>query len=125
MLKKCKKPDDVLFINAANQFVKGKRQNQLTQEHIDEIVRTYQHREQEKQYARRVEMQEIIDNDYNLDISRYVSLATPEEEIDLAKTHADLVAIGESIRTATAKHYEFLRQLGLPQLPSASSEPRN
>ena len=44
VLKKCKKPDDVLFINAAEQFVKGKRQNQLTDAHIARIIETYQNR---------------------------------------------------------------------------------
>lgn len=70
VLKKCKKPDDVLFINAAEHFVKGKRQNQLTQEHIDKIIKTYQFREEEPRYSRRVEMAEIEKNDFNLNISR-------------------------------------------------------
>ena len=48
VLKKCKKPDDVLFINAAEHFVKGKRQNQLTDEHIAKIIDTYQHREEDR-----------------------------------------------------------------------------
>jgi type I restriction enzyme M protein len=47
VLKKCKKPDDVLFINAAEHFVKGKRQNQLTDEHIAKIIDTYQFRKEE------------------------------------------------------------------------------
>ncbi|EQD66491.1 N-6 DNA methylase domain protein, partial [mine drainage metagenome] len=74
-LKKCKKPDDVLFINAAEHFVKGKRQNQLSKEHIDRIVDTYQFRKEEPRYARRVDMAEIEKNDFNLNISRYISTA--------------------------------------------------
>src|SRR5207302_7076148 len=63
VLKKCKKPDDVLFINAAGHFEKGKRQNQLTDQHIARIVETYQHRPQHvERYARRVEMKEIEAN---------------------------------------------------------------
>ncbi len=73
VLKKCKKPDDVLFINAAEHFVKGKRQNQLTEEHIAKIIDTYQFRKEEPRYARRVEMAEIEKNDFNLNISRYIS----------------------------------------------------
>ncbi len=69
VLKKCKKPDDVLFINAAEHFVKGKRQNQLTDEHIAKIIKTYQFREEEARYSRRVEMAEIEKNDFNLNIS--------------------------------------------------------
>src|SRR6202171_1623707 len=83
VLKKCKKPDDVLFINAALQFVKGKRQNQLTEAHIQKIIDTYQHRKEEPRCSRRVGMEEIEQNDFNLNISRYVSTAEAEEEIDL------------------------------------------
>ena len=119
MLKKCKKPDDVLFINATEDFVKGKRQNQLTDEHINRIIETYQNRPAEpiERYARRVKMKDIIANDYNLNISRYVSTAQQEREIDLAATHRDLVAIDKSIQKATAKHNTFLKELGLPPLP--------
>ncbi len=118
VLKKCKKPDDVLFINAAEQFEKGKRQNQLSEAHIARIVDTYQYRKEADRYARRVSMKEIADNDYNLNISRYVSTAQAEAEVDLAAVHADLVRIDGEIRSATAKHNEFLKQLGLPLLPN-------
>lgn len=117
VLKKCKKPDDVLFINAAEHFEKGKRQNQLTEEHIAKIVKTYQQRKTEQRYSRRVKMKEIEENDYNLNISRYVSTAEQEEEIDLAETHQKLKGIEKDITAAKAKHNEFLKQLGLPQLP--------
>jgi len=117
VLKKCKKPDDVLFINASEHFEKGKRQNKLTEEHIDKIIDTYQHRKEEKRYARRVEMEEIEENDYNLNISRYVSTALPEVQIDLAATHEELVDIEKTIGKATEKHNEFLKELGLPPLP--------
>jgi type I restriction enzyme M protein len=119
VLKKCKKPDDVLFINAAEHFVKGKRQNQLSAEHIDRIVDTYQFRKEAPRYARRVGMDEIEKNDFNLNISRYISTAVGEEEIDLAATHAGLVDIEQAIRQATAQHNAFLKELGLPPLPSA------
>ena len=119
VLKKCKKPDDVLFINAAEQFEKGRRQNHLSDEHIAKIVDTYRQRPEEgiERYARRVPMQEIIDNDYNLNISRYVSTAEPEPEIDLAAVHADLVKIEKDLTEAKARHNAFLGELGLPPLP--------
>ncbi len=117
VLKKCKKPDDVLFINAADHFVKGKRQNQLTDEHIARIVETYQYRKEGERYARRVSMKEIAENDYNLNISRDVSTAQAEAEIDLAATHAELVRIDKEIAEATARHNVFLLELGLPPLP--------
>jgi len=118
VLKKCKKPDDVLIINAAEHFEKGKRQNVLLPEHIQKIVDTYQQRpEKIERYARRVTMEEIKKNDYNLNISRYVSTAKPEPEIDLSATHRELVEIENEIRESTAKHNEFLEELGLPPLP--------
>ena len=118
VLKKCKKPDDVLFINASEHFEKGKRQNYLSDEHIEKIVNTYQERpESIDRYARRVEMDEIEDNDFNLNISRYVSTAEPEAPIDLSATHTELVDIEKQIRKTTAKHNKFLQELGLSPLP--------
>ena len=109
--------DDVLFINAAEHFVKGKRQNQLTEEHIAKMVATYQFRKEEPRYSKRVAMEEIAANDYNFNISRYISTAVAEEEIVLAATHAELVKIEKAIQKATTKHNEFLKELGLPPLP--------
>jgi type I restriction enzyme M protein len=117
VLKKCKKPDDVLFINAAEHFVKGKRQNQLSEEHIAKIIDTYKNRTEAPRYSRRVEMAEIEKNDFNLNISRYISTAVGEAEIDLQATNAELVEIETAINTATGKHNDFLKELGLPLLP--------
>ena len=77
VLKKCKKPDDVLFINAAEHFEKGKRQNRLTDEHIEKIIATYQFRKEEDRYSKRVSMKRIADEGYNLNISRYIVSVTP------------------------------------------------
>jgi type I restriction enzyme M protein len=121
VLKKCKKPDDVLFINAAEHFVKGKRQNQLTEEHIAKIIETYKTRKPEDRYSRCVEMDEIEKNDFNLNISRYISTAVAEAEISIEATHDELVKIEEAIQEATAKHNEFLKELGLPPLPSTKN----
>lgn len=117
VLKKCKKPDDVLFINAAEHFEKGKRQNQILPEHIDKIIDTYQFRKEEARYSRRVGMEEIEKNDFNLNISRYVSTTEAEEEIDLAAVHAELVSLDKKIKMATEQHNKFLKELGLPLLP--------
>ena len=121
VLKKCKKPDDVLFINAAEHFVKGKRQNQLKPEHIAKIIETYKFRTEDPRYSRRVEMDEITKNDFNLNISRYISTAVADEEIDLAATQGQLVEIEEKIQVAMTKHNEFLNELGLPTLPALNS----
>jgi len=117
VLKKCKKSDDMLFINAAEHFTKGKRQNQLADADIERIVSTYRNRAESERYARRVSMQEIIDNDYNLNISRYVSTAETEEEIDLVAVHAELTKIDQDIVAAKERHNGFLAELGLSPLP--------
>jgi type I restriction enzyme M protein len=117
VLKKCKKPDDVLFINAAEHFTKGKRQNQLSNDDIERIVSTYRNRTEQERYARRVPMQEIIDNAYNLNISRYVSTAEAEKEIKLEAVHAELEAIELKIDEAKKRHNAFLVELGLAPLP--------
>lgn len=126
VLKRCKKPDDVLFINASGpeNFTKGKRQNYMTDEHIARIIKTYQERPEKpiERYARRVEMTEIELNNFNLNILRYVSTAQDEVEIDLKATHTELVNIEGEIRSATAKHNVFLKELGLPPLPSVDSD---
>lgn len=121
VLKKCKKPDDVLFINACEHFDKGKRQNTLTLEHIDKIVDTYQFRNEEERYARRVSMEEIEKNEFNLNISRYVSTAKPEPIVDLKAVHTTLNDIENDVVTKTNKHNEFLKELGLSLLPSGES----
>ena len=119
VLKKCKKPDDVLFINASGpeNFEKCKRQNVLSEAHIDKIVEIYQHRREEPRYSKRVSMDRIAEEGYNLNISRYISTATVEPEIDLTATHAELVKIEQTIAKAKTTHNEFLKQLGLPSLP--------
>ena len=116
VLKKCKKPDDVLFINASasDHFEKGKRQNSLREQDIAKIVATYKERNTEARYSRSVSMEEIEANGFNLNISRYVSTSTSEEIIDLNAVHDELVAAEKKIAEARDKHNQFLKELGLP-----------
>ncbi len=120
VLKKCKKHDDVLFINASEHYKQGKRQNTLRKgengepNDIQKIVETYQFRPDHiEKYARRVSMDEIEKNGYNLNISRYVSTSEDEVQIDLKEVNNKLISINESIEKNTAKHNEFLKELGL------------
>ena len=107
-----------MFINASEHFERGKRQNYLSDGHIAKIIDTYQQRpEGIERYARRVEMDEIEANDFNLNISRYVSTAREEAAIDLSATHAELVELEQQLRESTAKHNAFLKELGLSPLP--------
>ena len=116
VLKKCRKTDDVLFINAAECYDKGKKQNVLLPEHIDKILETYSTRSEEDRFSRRVSLKEIRDNGYNLNITRYVSLAQEEPQVDLAANHAQLTKIEADIKSSTEKLNSYLRELGLPEL---------
>ena len=119
VLKKCKKPDDVLFINASVHFEKGRRQNYLSNEHIEKIIDTYRERpDNVERYAKRVELAEIEANNFNLNITRYVSTAKPEVEIDLSTTHTEMIEIEKQIQKSKAKHNVFLKELGLSTLPT-------
>ena len=113
VLKKCKKKDDVLFINASGQFEKEKRQNSLSEKHLENIVETYKFRNERERYSRRVSMDEIKRNDYNLNISRYVSTSEDEIQINLKDVNTKLNEINKSIKTNTDKHNEYLKELGL------------
>lgn len=90
----------------------------MLDEHIDKIVDSYQERPEEpvERYARRVLMDEIEKNDYNLNITRYVSTAEPEAEVDLAAVHVQLADIDKRIADATDTHNRFLKELGLSPL---------
>ena len=120
VLKKCKKFDDVLFINASEHFEKGKRQNRLRDgedgkpNDIRKIVETYQYRTQnDSRYSRRVSMEEIERNDYNLNISRYVSTSNSDTIIDLQAVNNELINIEKKAVDASNKHNQFLKELGL------------
>ncbi len=117
VLKKCKKDDDVLFINASEHFKKDKRQNHLRPKDITKIVDTYINRpNEEERYARSVSMEEIEKNDYNLNISRYVSTAKPEKKIDLQEVNSQLEQIKLKAEAAREEHNKYLRELGLNEI---------
>lgn len=125
VLKKCKKYDDVLFINASEHYEKDKRQNKLRDgkdgkpNDIEKIVETYQYRKEEERYSRRVSMDELEKHDFNLNISRYVNTAKAEEKVDLHKVHEDLIRYESDFQEALKTHNSFLKELGLPELPGS------
>lgn len=116
VLKKCRRADDVLFINAVEYFEKEKRQNVLLDEHIDRIVETYQFRKETERYSRKVSMEEIEKNGYNLNISRYVNTAVEEEPVDLGEVNKKLMEINDKIKEYSDEHNAFLKELGLPMI---------
>lgn len=116
VLKKCKKQDDVLFINASETYDKGKRQNTLSDAYFEQIIDTYKYRNEIPRYSKRVSMEEIEKQGYNLNISRYVNTTLDEVQIDLREVNIKLNDINKKIKEATDKHNEFLKELGLPML---------
>lgn len=122
VLKKCKKSDDILFINASEGYKKDKRQNRLREgengepNDIQKIVDTYQFRREEPRYSKRVSLERIEQEDFNLNITRYVSTAQEEEPIDLQKVNDELKEIARRSKEALDRHNEFLKELGLPTI---------
>ena len=109
----------MLFINASDEenFEKGKRQNYLRDTDIQKIIETYKHRKEKERYSKRISMKRIEKEGYNLNISRYVSTAKPEEQIDLKTVHKELKSLEKSIVKSTQTHNDFLKELKLPLLP--------
>lgn len=105
--------DNILFIDASKEYKPGKVQNELTDEHIQKIVETYVNRVDVQKYAHVVSIQEIIDNDWNLNIPRYVDTSEAEEEIDIAAVKAELAEITAKKQAALDKVNSTMKLLGL------------
>ncbi len=118
VLKKCRKNDKILFINASSEehYEKGKRQNFLRKEDVEDIIKAYNSRATISRFAREVSLSEIKENDYNLNITRYVNLSKDEEAVILNVVQARLENIEREITTARDEHNKFLRELGLKEI---------
>ena len=118
VLKKCRKNDKILFINASSEehYEKGKRQNYLRPDDVTDIVDAYRSRQTISRYSREVSLSEIKENGYNLNITRYVNLSKDEEKVDLLAVHQQLEAIEKDILKARDEHNAFLAELRLPPL---------
>lgn len=114
VLKKCRKDDDnILFIDASKEFEKVKTQNKLRPEHINKIVETYRNRTEIEKYSHLATLKEIEENDYNLNIPRYVDTFEEEEAIDIKAVMAEIKEL-EAKRTELDAQIEvYLRELGI------------
>lgn len=114
VFKKCRGAEkDVLFIDASKHFAKGKNQNKLRTEDIDKIVETYEQRSSEDKYSHVATLDEIKENDYNLNIPRYVDTFEAEPEIDLDEVVAEIRKLdGESVEL-DAKIAKYTKELGI------------
>ena len=114
VFKKCREADDnVLFIDASQSFEKGKNQNHLTTEDVEKIVETYKNRETLDKYSYAASLEEIEENDYNLNIPRYVDTFEEEEAIDLAQVQMDLDQINSEIVDIEKEINSYLNELGV------------
>lgn len=111
ILKKNRSNRDVLFIDASSDFAKVKTQNKLTTEHIDRIVETYKMRESVDKYAYLASFDEIKENDFNLNIPRYVDTFEEEEPIDILKLSKDILDIEAQIKDTEAQLLAMLDEL--------------
>ncbi len=91
VFKKCRKDDeDILFIDASKDFIKGKNQNNLTDENIQKIFETYKDRKEIDKYSHKATLAEIKENEFNLNIPRYVDTFEEEEPVDIGEVAKDL-----------------------------------
>ena len=105
--------DNILFIDASNEFEKGKNQNNLTDEQVEKIVDTFVKREAIDKYSYVATMEEIKENDYNLNIPRYVDTFEEEEPIDLQAVSEKIASIDKEIAKLDDELAVYLRELGL------------
>lgn len=106
-----RKTKDILFIDASSDFVKGKNQNKLSPENIDKIIETYEKREDVEKYAHVATLDEIKENDYNLNIPRYVDTFEEVEVTPLPQLAQELADVKQEIEESTNKLFEMLGEL--------------
>jgi type I restriction enzyme M protein len=112
IFRKNKKDDNVLFIDASRAFKSGKNQNQLTQDNIDRIVSTYRARQSIDKYAYLATPEKLKENDYNLNIPRYVDTFEEEAEIDLMAVRAERLKLKSELANLETKMEGYLKELG-------------
>lgn len=105
--------EDVLFIDASREFTAAKSQNRLDAEHLDKIVSTYRERAEIARYSHRALRSEIAENDYNLNIPRYVDTFEPEPEIDIAAVQREIEQVEAELVEVRARMAGYLKELGL------------
>ena len=104
---------DVLFIDASREYVEQTAQNKLGDEHIDKIVQTYRKRKAIDKYSHLATINEIRDNDFNLNIPRYIDTFEEEEEIDIQALQVEIRQIEDELTKVRAQMDEYLRELGI------------
>ena len=114
VLKKCRLQDNnILFVDASQHFDKVGKQNMLTDEHVEKIITTYQMRETIDKYAYVASLDEVKENDYNLNIPRYVDTFEEEEPVDIGAVVKDLKALEIDMQETDKTIAGFCKELGI------------
>lgn len=111
VFKKSRQTENVLFIDASQSFEKGKNQNHMSDEDVDKILETYRNREVIDKYSYVATREEIEENEYNLNIPRYVDTFEEEEPVDIKALHEEIKEINKEIAEAEASLLEMLDEL--------------
>ncbi len=113
IFKKNKKTDDVIFIDASRDFEKDKNQNKLRDEDIEKIVDTYHNRKEIEKYSHIATLEEIRENDYNLNIPRYVDTFEDEEPVNLEEVKKEIEKVEGELLEVKKEMERYLKELGL------------
>jgi type I restriction enzyme M protein len=114
VFKKCREnPDDILFIDASQYYDKIKNQSVLRKQDVDLIIDTYRNRKETPKYSRKVNLEEITKNEYNLNIPRYIDTFEAEESIDIEAIAKEIKALDDSIEATDKTIAQFCAELSI------------
>lgn len=113
IFKKNRSNNDIFFIDASKDYEKDKNQNTITKSHIEKIVNAYKSRQNIDKFAYKASLDEIKENDFNLNIPRYVDTYEEEEPIDIKATKDEISRLENELKLSQNKIDEYLRELGL------------
>ncbi len=113
VFKKCRTTNDILFIDASKEYESGRNQNILTDEHVEKIVETYKNRKDIEKYCHVAPMSEIEENEFNLNIPRYVDTFEESEEIDIQAVQKEIKELEAQRSELDVEIAKFLKELGI------------
>jgi type I restriction enzyme M protein len=121
VFNKDKKGKEVLFIDASQQFESGKNQNKLNEEHLAHIVDTYRSFNEgkletgviEEKYSYVASVDEITENDFNLNIPRYVDTFEEEAEVDIQAVQSEIDRLEDELKVVQGQMEKYLKELGV------------
>ena len=117
VFKKCRENEEnIIFIDASKDFEPGKNQNRLRDQDVDKIIKTYIDRKEIEKYCHIAPLSEIEENDYNLNIPRYVDTFEEEDEIDIKAVQQELKEIDRQIAEVDKELNVYLKELGLDEI---------